>query len=90
MKRNLCFLFGLLFIFFNSYARQTLYVAPNGSASNSGSSISAPTTLQNAIATVGAGGTIYMRGRHLQYHRNYRDRRIQQRQLRRHQKDLRL
>ncbi len=46
----------------SSYAQQTLYVAPNGSASNSGSSITAPTTLQNAIATVSAGGTIYMRG----------------------------
>jgi pectate disaccharide-lyase len=62
MKRNLFLLFGLLFAFMSSSARQTLYVAPNGSASNSGSSITAPTTLQNAIATVSAGGTIYMRG----------------------------
>lgn len=61
MKRNLFLLFGLLFAFMNSIG-QTLYVSPSGSASNSGTSISAPTTLQNAIATVGAGGTIYLRG----------------------------
>lgn len=61
MKRSLFSLFGLLFAFFSSFG-QTLYVSPTGSASNSGTSISAPTTLQNAIATVGAGGTIYMRG----------------------------
>lgn len=41
---------------------QTLYVSPSGSSSNSGTSISAPTTLDNALATVTAGGTIYMRG----------------------------
>lgn len=45
-----------------AYSQTTLYVAPNGSASNPGTSISAPTTLQNAIATIAAGGTIYMRG----------------------------
>jgi len=41
---------------------QTLYVSPSGSASNPGTSISAPTTLDNALATVTPGGTIYMRG----------------------------
>jgi len=45
-----------------AFSQTTLYVAPNGSASNPGTSISAPTTLQNAIATITAGGTIYMRG----------------------------
>lgn len=45
-----------------SYAQTTLYVSPSGSASNTGTSISAPTTLDNAIATVAAGGTIYLRG----------------------------
>lgn len=52
----------MLFAFVGTYARQTLYASPTGSASNSGTSISAPTTLQNAIATVGAGGTIFLRG----------------------------
>lgn len=41
---------------------QTIYAAPNGSASNPGTSISAPTTLANALATVTAGGTVYLRG----------------------------
>lgn len=45
-----------------SYAQTTLYVAPGGSASNTGTSISAPTTLANALATIPAGGTIYLRG----------------------------
>ncbi|BAV05305.1 Listeria/Bacterioides repeat-containing protein/Por secretion system C-terminal sorting domain-containing protein [Filimonas lacunae] len=45
-----------------TYAQTTLYVSPSGSASNSGTSISAPTTLAVAITTVTAGGTIYMRG----------------------------
>lgn len=60
MKRLfiLCCLLGSSF----AYAQTTLYVAPGGSASNAGTSISAPTTLANAIATVAAGGTIYMRG----------------------------
>lgn len=62
MKKSLCLLSCLLFAVLASFARQTLYVSPSGSASNSGTSISAPTTLQNAIATVAAGGTIYMRG----------------------------
>ncbi|NII25985.1 carbohydrate-binding protein [Pseudoflavitalea sp. X16] len=62
MKKNLCLLSCLLFAVMASFARQTLYVSPSGSASNSGTSISAPTTLQNAIATIAAGGTIYMRG----------------------------
>ncbi|WP_343693781.1 T9SS type A sorting domain-containing protein [Chitinophaga sp.] len=44
-----------------SYA-QTLYVSPSGSASNPGTSISAPTTLANALASVTAGNTIYVRG----------------------------
>ncbi len=43
-------------------AQQVLYVSPTGSASSPGTSISAPTTLQNAIATVTPGGTIFMRG----------------------------
>ncbi|MBV7529760.1 right-handed parallel beta-helix repeat-containing protein [Chitinophaga sp. sic0106] len=43
-------------------AQTVLYVSPSGSASNPGTSISAPTTLVNAIATIGAGGTIYLRG----------------------------
>lgn len=43
-------------------AQSVLYVSPAGSASNPGTSISAPTTLVNAIATVAAGGTIYLRG----------------------------
>lgn len=41
---------------------QTIYAAPNGSASNPGTNISAPTTLANALATVTAGGTVYLRG----------------------------
>lgn len=45
-----------------TYAQTTLYVAPDGVASNSGTSISAPTTFANALVTVAAGGTIYMRG----------------------------
>lgn len=45
-----------------SYAQTTLYVAPTGSASNPGTSISAPTTLANALSTIQAGGTIYLRG----------------------------
>jgi uncharacterized repeat protein (TIGR02543 family) len=45
-----------------AYAQTPLYVAPGGSASNPGTSINAPTTLANALATVPAGGTIYLRG----------------------------
>jgi uncharacterized repeat protein (TIGR02543 family) len=45
-----------------SYAQTTLYVAPGGSASNPGTNINAPTTLANALATIPAGGTIYLRG----------------------------
>lgn len=44
-----------------SYA-QTLYVSPSGSASNPGTNINSPTTLANALATVTAGSTIYLRG----------------------------
>jgi len=39
----------------------TLYVAPNGSASAPGTE-SSPTTLASAITRIAAGGTIYMRG----------------------------
>ncbi|OKP92082.1 hypothetical protein A3844_00750 [Paenibacillus helianthi] len=39
----------------------TLYVAPNGSASNPGT-IGSPTTLGSALTKVAAGGTIYLRG----------------------------
>lgn len=45
-----------------SYAQTPLYVAPGGSASNPGTNINAPTTLANALATIPAGGTIYLRG----------------------------
>jgi uncharacterized repeat protein (TIGR02543 family) len=45
-----------------TYAQTALYVSPTGSSSNTGTSISAPTTLENAIATIPAGGTIYLRG----------------------------
>ncbi|MCF6401275.1 T9SS type A sorting domain-containing protein [Chitinophaga filiformis] len=45
-----------------SYAQTPLYAAPGGSASNPGTSINAPTTLTNALATIPAGGTIYLRG----------------------------
>ncbi|BAV08916.1 Por secretion system C-terminal sorting domain-containing protein [Filimonas lacunae] len=45
-----------------TYAQTTLYVAPNGTASNPGTSITSPTTLANAISSVTAGGTIYLRG----------------------------
>jgi pectate disaccharide-lyase len=39
----------------------TLYVAPNGIAGAAGT-IDAPTTLGDALASLGAGGTIYLRG----------------------------
>jgi len=45
-----------------SYAQTTLYVAPGGSASNPGTNINAPTTFANALATIPAGGTIFLRG----------------------------
>jgi pectate disaccharide-lyase len=45
-----------------AYAQTPIYVSPTGSASNTGTSISAPTTLTNALSTVAAGGTIYLRG----------------------------
>ncbi len=41
---------------------QIIYVSPTGNASNSGTSISSPTTLQQAINTATAGTTIYLRG----------------------------
>lgn len=40
----------------------TIYVAPNGSASNSGATIDSPTTLEKAITMLEPGGAIYMRG----------------------------
>jgi len=43
------------------FAQSTLYVAPNGSASNAGT-LASPTTLEHAITLVTTGGTIYMRG----------------------------
>jgi uncharacterized repeat protein (TIGR02543 family) len=61
MKKMLFSLLALFTVYLGTYA-QDLYVSPSGSASNSGSSISAPTTLANALATITAGGTIYMRG----------------------------
>ncbi|RAJ06530.1 putative repeat protein (TIGR02543 family)/predicted secreted protein (Por secretion system target) [Chitinophaga skermanii] len=61
MKNYLLALLCMLFFGFTQ-AQSTIYVSPTGSASNPGTSISAPTTLENAIATVTAGGTIYMRG----------------------------
>lgn len=62
MKKHLWLLFLLLSSYVITTAQTVLYVSPTGSASNSGTSISAPTTLANALATVTAGGTIYMRG----------------------------
>lgn len=62
MKKTLLSLLALLCACAGSIAQQVLYVSPSGSASNSGTSISTPTTLQNALATVTPGGTIYMRG----------------------------
>jgi uncharacterized repeat protein (TIGR02543 family) len=61
MKKMLVSLLALFSVYLGTYA-QDLYVSPTGSASNSGTSISAPTTLANALATVTAGSTIYMRG----------------------------
>ncbi|WP_207513237.1 InlB B-repeat-containing protein [Longitalea luteola] len=62
MKKMLFSLLALFSVYVGAYAQQVLYVSPSGSASNPGTSISAPTTLANALATVTAGGTIYMRG----------------------------
>jgi uncharacterized repeat protein (TIGR02543 family) len=61
MKKMLLSLLALFSVYVGTYA-QDLYVSPTGSASNSGTSISAPTTLANALATITAGSTIYMRG----------------------------
>lgn len=44
-----------------------IYVAPDGSASNSGTSINSPTTLTAAINMVSPGGIIYMRGGRYNY-----------------------
>jgi uncharacterized repeat protein (TIGR02543 family) len=62
MKKMLLSLLALFTVYLGAFAQQVLYVSPSGSASNPGTSISAPTTLANALATVTAGGTIYMRG----------------------------
>jgi uncharacterized repeat protein (TIGR02543 family) len=62
MKKMLLSLLSLFTVYLAANAQQVLYVSPSGSASNTGTSISAPTTLANALATVTAGGTIYMRG----------------------------
>lgn len=43
------------------FAQSTLYVAPNGTASNAGT-LASPTTLERAITLVSSGGTIFMRG----------------------------
>jgi uncharacterized repeat protein (TIGR02543 family) len=61
MKKMLFSLLALFTGYLGAYA-QDLYVSPSGSASSSGTSISAPTTLANALATITAGNTIYMRG----------------------------
>lgn len=52
------FLFLPVFIF----SQSTIYVAPSGSSSNSGSQLSSPTTLENAVSNLSSGGTIYMQG----------------------------
>ncbi|HEY9044883.1 MAG TPA: carbohydrate-binding protein [Ohtaekwangia sp.] len=51
----------LLLIACRGLAQSTLYVSPAGSASNPGT-LASPTTLEKAITSVTAGGTIYMRG----------------------------
>lgn len=60
MKSSAAFLLALISPL--CLAAQTLYVSPTGSASNTGLSIAAPTTLVNAIVTATAGTTIYLRG----------------------------
>ena len=60
MKNKLVILI-LMLMASQGFAQSTLYVAPGGSASNAGT-ISSPTTLEKAITTIAAGGTIYMRG----------------------------
>ncbi|MFD1003649.1 carbohydrate-binding protein [Ohtaekwangia kribbensis] len=60
MKNKLVILI-LMLMAIQGFAQSTLYVAPGGSASNAGT-ISSPTTLEKAITTIAAGGTIYMRG----------------------------
>jgi uncharacterized repeat protein (TIGR02543 family) len=62
MKKTLLLLQVLLIACSGLFAQQVLYVSPTGSASNPGTSISAPTTLTQAIAALQPGGTIYMRG----------------------------
>ncbi|MFT3827964.1 MAG: T9SS type A sorting domain-containing protein [Chitinophagaceae bacterium] len=62
MKRLLPICCFMLCILLQARSQSVLYVAPGGSASNAGTSISAPTTLESAITKVTAGGTIYMRG----------------------------
>ena len=60
MKKKLTTLFSALLLFPLCMFSQ-IYVSPAGVASNNGT-ISSPTTLQNAIANVSPGQTIYMRG----------------------------
>jgi uncharacterized repeat protein (TIGR02543 family) len=60
MKNKLVILI-LMLVASRGFAQSTLYVAPGGSASNAGT-LSSPTTLEKAITTIAAGGTIYMRG----------------------------
>ena len=60
MKNKLVILI-LMLMASQGFAQSTLYVAPGGSASNAGT-ISSPTTLEKAITTIAAGGTIYMHG----------------------------
>jgi Right handed beta helix region/Secretion system C-terminal sorting domain len=52
----------LLFSPFLIKAQNTIYVSPAGIATNTGTSIGAPTTLQQAINTAAAGTIIYIRG----------------------------
>lgn len=61
MKTHLLTMLSLAIVSL-AYAQTPLYVSPGGSSSNTGTSINAPTTLENAIATIPAGGTIYLRG----------------------------
>lgn len=62
MKKRLLLACCILCSSFAFVQASIIYVAPTGSATNSGTSISAPTTLANAITAIAAGDTIYMRG----------------------------
>lgn len=61
LKRFLPVILFLLLLL-QGKSQSVLYVSPSGSASNDGTTLSTPTTLDNAIIKVTAGGTIYMRG----------------------------